>query len=113
MEQLVVDPDADTGAHDRDDEGAEAAGGVDVEHPEQKLADKAAQNAKVGKIRQLLFHPGAMVVKPPGTAQLDAARAVGVGLKGPRDGGDRLVLRGRRFQRGRLAGGSVVLHTQK
>lgn len=29
------------------------------------------------------------------------------------DGGDRLVLRGRRFQRGRLAGGSVVLHTQK
>ena len=46
MEQSVIHPDADAGTQHRDDEGADAAGGMDADEAEQELTHKAAQNAQ-------------------------------------------------------------------
>ena len=46
VEQSVIHPDADAGTQYRDDEGADAAGGMDADEAEQELAHKAAQNTQ-------------------------------------------------------------------
>lgn len=46
VEQSVIHPDADAGTQHRDDEGADAAGGMDADEAEQELAHKAAQNTQ-------------------------------------------------------------------
>ena len=45
MEQPLADPDADAGTDDRDDEGRDAAGGINAEQAEHEFAHKAAQDA--------------------------------------------------------------------
>ena len=45
VRQLLAHPDADAGTDDRDDEGRDAAGGVDAHQTEHEFAHKAAQDA--------------------------------------------------------------------